>query len=208
MTQLGPALPSLESRPTPGWFRQRFPAEPLSLRCPVDSFSTYSQPLPITRACSAPAQTPIRRYHLLRQLRAQREMAIQETYLGNPGLDPRLFSQHFITMARDEAPMPGPFAPTFNDIHPSHQTFSILGQVHWQQPDVNLPRCHSPQSWKERKQERHAGKHKPGESAEAHSSESTADRRTSRPKKALKVIPHQVRRVVRTAPSTGSGRRT
>ncbi|KND03624.1 uncharacterized protein SPPG_01100 [Spizellomyces punctatus DAOM BR117] len=193
-----PALPALDRRPIPSWFRTRFPAEPLALRSPDDIFSSYSQPLPITRACSAPPLAPSRRHRLLRELRTQREMCLQEAYLGPTAVNAKVFLRHIAAVQYEtqlEAPDSQPLTPTFNVMHPSHQTYSFLGKVHWQDTDEKLPRCHSPQYNRDKKQLR------PEQSARHHRHTPAENLpRTSKP-----VIPHQARRVTRSAHPAGRG---
>ncbi|TPX70711.1 hypothetical protein SpCBS45565_g01548 [Spizellomyces sp. 'palustris'] len=193
-----PALPALDRRPIPSWFRTRYPAEPLTLRSPDDIFSSYSQPLPITRACSAPPLAPSRRHRLLRELRTQREMCLQEAYLGPTAVNAKEFLRHIAAVQYEtqlEAPDSQPLIPTFNVMHPSHQTYSFLGKVHWQDTDEKLPRCHSPQYNREKKQlrpEQFVRHHRPTPAENLP--------RTWKP-----VIPHQARRVTRSAHPAGRG---
>ncbi|KAI9092893.1 hypothetical protein DFS34DRAFT_632257 [Phlyctochytrium arcticum] len=214
-----PVLPALDRREVPAWFAIRYPAEPLGVprlvrpkstrsysaayKAPEDdgphaeNLSYYSRPLPITRACSAPPRKPTRRHHLLRDLRQQREMGLQEIYLGPTAINAKRFLKHVaaIQMSTHLAtPNLQTLNPTFNLVHPSHQTYSLLGRVHWQEADDDLPRCHSPQSHLEGAP-RSKSRERTGR-AESAARNKNIDPLARKPK----LIPHQVRRVKTPVP--------
>ncbi|TPX58699.1 hypothetical protein PhCBS80983_g02948 [Powellomyces hirtus] len=196
----GPELPSIDCRPPPSWFRKRYPATQQKLRTSYENFSVYSQPLPLARANSAPVQSTIQRHQLLRELRTRRDTALSEDYLGFPGVSPQAFTHHITALQKNgrfDSPFCQALAPTVNIFHPCHQTFSLLGKIHWQEEDRNLPRCHSPQYWK-------AAKHKP---AAVSPSNNTQPHQLRAPslrdlvptiRQAKSVFPHQQRRVTQS----------
>ncbi|KAJ3021054.1 hypothetical protein HKX48_009299 [Thoreauomyces humboldtii] len=187
----GPELPSIDCRPPPSWFRKRYPVRPPASSRRPENFSVYSQPLPLTRAGSAPVHPVSQRHRLLRELRTRRDTALQEDYLGFPGVSPHAFSLHMAALQKGHrigSPDCQSLAPTVNVTHPCHETFSLLGRIHWQEETKQLPRCHSPQYW-------NAKKHKHGESDLQRPSTSPSREMVPRLRQPKKVFPHQTRRV-------------
>ncbi|KAJ3131436.1 hypothetical protein HK100_006368 [Physocladia obscura] len=146
----GPNLPSLESRPITTLLKNKL-RDPAALtpnayaairQAQADAtLSAYSQPLPITRYIEQAQKRPSQHAQKLRGLRAQRELTLQEAYLGNPAK--WFISKHAQNVVKGGWEKSLVFggavqglAPTFNTSRPSHEVYGRLGQVHWQENSI------------------------------------------------------------------------
>ncbi|KAJ3035403.1 hypothetical protein HDV00_004001 [Rhizophlyctis rosea] len=161
----GPDILPLDKHTTPNWLRARYQSAgtaqaltphdevpPTSHpRHPPTHFSRYSQPLPIARkATSAYARHPRSRseYHdLMAELRVRQSMALEKVYLGPTAISPRVFLKHYVKLRNEtrlsRGQSPGgseSVNPTFNDVRPSHETFAVLGKVHWDEDESSRVR--------------------------------------------------------------------
>ncbi|KAJ3109415.1 hypothetical protein HDU97_006660 [Phlyctochytrium planicorne] len=137
--QKGPNLPGLESRPITSLLKKRFNEwdSPIRHR-PDDYFSQYSQPLPITRDNKFPQKQATKRHHLLHELRLRREYLLQEVYLGQTAVSPKLFLKQIKAMEKSVQDIVGgkshqTLTPTFSTRQPCHELFNELGQIHWKE---------------------------------------------------------------------------
>ncbi|KAI9193300.1 uncharacterized protein BJ171DRAFT_272440 [Polychytrium aggregatum] len=139
----GPLLPGLESRPLTIWLRNKYSMAAFAHRAPDDNFSPYSHPLPITRESIPIQKTPARRHHLVRELRNQRELALEAIYLGPTAIPAKSFfkqhTTHTQTAKLSSNAESQPLAPSFSGTRPSHETYRYLGSVHWQEYSRRQP---------------------------------------------------------------------